>query len=135
MRIITFGTFDLLHIGHINILERSKNFDNNSEKNELIVGISSDKFSFKKKKKYPVYNEEQRKKILESLKFVNKVFIEESFEKKRQYILENKADVFIMGDDWEGKFDDFKDICQVFYLPRTPSISTTEIVEIIKSNT
>lgn len=135
MRIITFGTFDLLHIGHINILERSKNFDNNSEKNELIVGISSDKFSFKKKKKYPVYNEEQRKKILESLKFVNKVFIEESFEKKRQYILENKADVFIMGDDWEGKFDEFKDICQVFYLPRTPSISTTEIVEIIKNNT
>lgn len=135
MRIITFGTFDLLHIGHINILERSKNFDNNSEKNELIVGISSDEFSFKKKKKYPVYNQEQRKKILESLKFVNKVFIEESFEKKRQYILENKADVFIMGDDWEGKFDEFKDICQVFYLPRTPSISTTEIVEIIKNNT
>ena len=62
MRIITFGTFDLLHIGHINILERSKNFDNNSEKNELIVGISSDEFSFKKKKKYPVYNQEQRKK-------------------------------------------------------------------------
>ena len=135
MRIITFGTFDLLHIGHINILERSKNFDNNSEKNELIVGISSDEFSFKKKKKYPVYNQEQRKKILESLKFVNKVFIEESFEKKRQYILENKADVFIMGDDWEGKFDEFKDICKVFYLPRTPSISTTEIVEIIKNNT
>ena len=92
-------------------------------------------FLLKKKKKYPVYNEEQRKKILESLKFVNKVFIEESFEKKRQYILENKADVFIMGDDWEGKFDEFKDICQVFYLPRTPSISTTEIVEIIKNNT
>ena len=135
MIIITFGTFDLLHIGHINILERSKNFDNNSEKNELIVGISSDEFSFKKKKRYPVYNQEQRKKILESLKFVNKVFIEESFEKKRQYILENKADVFIMGDDWEGKFDEFKDICQVFYLPRTPSISTTEIVEIIKNNT
>ena len=135
MRIITFGTFDLLHIGHINILERSKNFDNNSEKNELIVGISSDEFSFKKKNIYPVYNQEQRKKILESLKFVNKVFIEESFEKKRQYILENKADVFIMGNDWEGKFDEFKDICQVFYLPRTPSISTTEIVEIIKNNT
>ena len=135
MRIITFGTFDLLHIGHINILERSKNFDNNSEKNELIVGISSDEFSFKKKNIYPVYNQEQRKKILESLKFVNKVFIEESFEKKRQYILENKADVFIMGDDWEGKFDEFKDICQVFYLPRTPSISTTEIVEIIRNNT
>ena len=134
MRIITFGTFDLLHIGHINILERSKNFNNNSEKNELIVGISSDDFSYKKKSKYPVYNQEQRKKILESLKFVDKVFIEESFEKKREYILENKADIFIMGDDWKDKFDEFKDICEVFYLPRTPSISTTEIVEIIKNN-
>ena len=134
MRIITFGTFDLLHIGHINILERSKNFNNNSEKNELIVGISSDDFSYKKKSKYPVYNQEQRKKILESLKFIDKVFIEESFEKKREYILENKADVFIMGDDWKDKFNDFKDICEVFYLPRTPSISTTEIVEIIKNN-
>ena len=134
MRIITFGTFDLLHIGHINILERSKNFNNNSEKNELIVGISSDVFSYKKKSKYPVYNQEQRKKILESLKFVDKVFIEESFEKKREYILENKAEVFIMGDDWKDKFNDFKDICEVFYLPRTPSISTTEIVEIIKNN-
>ena len=134
MRIITFGTFDLLHIGHINILERSKNFNNNSEKNELIVGISSDDFSYKKKSKYPVYNQEQRKKILESLKFVDKVFIEESFEKKREYILENKADVLIMGDDWKDKFNDFKDICEVFYLPRTPSISTTEIVEIIKNN-
>ena len=133
MRIITFGTFDLLHIGHINILERSKNFNNNSEKNELIVGISSDDFSYKKKSKYPVYNQEQRKKILESLKFVDKVFIEESFEKKREYILENKAEVFIMGDDWKDKFNDFKDICEVFYLPRTPSISTTEIVEIIKT--
>ena len=88
MRIITFGTFDLLHIGHINILERSKNFDNNSEKNELIVGISSDEFSFKKKNIYPVYNQEQRKKILESLRFVDKVFIEESFERKRKYILD-----------------------------------------------
>ena len=132
MKIITFGTFDLLHIGHFNILERCKKFGD--EKNELIVGISSDDFSYKKKSKYPVYNQEQRKKILESLKFVDKVFIEESFEKKREYILENKADVFFMGDDWKDKFNDFKDICEVFYLPRTPSISTTEIVEIIKNN-
>ena len=133
MKIITFGTFDLLHIGHINILERCKNFDNN-ENNELIVGISSDKFSYKKKQRYPIYNENQRKKILESLRFVDKVFIEESFEKKRDYILENNADVFIMGDDWKDKFDEFNDICKVVYLPRTPSISTTELVEIIKND-
>tara|TARA_Y100000991_G_C21948253_1_gene338478 strand:- start:294 stop:755 length:462 start_codon:yes stop_codon:yes gene_type:complete len=133
MRIITFGTFDLLHIGHINILEKCKDFNNNKDQNELIVGISSDNFSYKKKNRYPIYKEGHRKKILESLRFVDKVFIEESFEKKREYILENKADIFIMGDDWKGKFDYLNDICKVIYLPRTPSISTTEIVEIIKT--
>ena len=133
MKIITFGTFDLLHIGHINILERCKNFEN-KEDNELIVGISSDNFSYKKKQRYPIYNENQRKKILESLRFVDKVFIEESFEKKREYILENNADVFIMGDDWKDKFNEFNDICKVIYLPRTPSISTTKLVEIIKQD-
>tara|TARA_Y100000816_G_C25838791_1_gene438457 strand:+ start:209 stop:616 length:408 start_codon:yes stop_codon:yes gene_type:complete len=129
MIIITFGTFDVLHIGHINILERCKNFDNNKENNKLIVGISSDNFSYIKKQRYPIIDENQRKRILESLRFVDEVFIEESFEKKRQYILENKADIFIMGDDWKYKFDEFNDICNVFYLPRTPNISTTEIIE------
>tara|TARA_X000000950_G_C13784012_1_gene606381 strand:- start:759 stop:1157 length:399 start_codon:yes stop_codon:yes gene_type:complete len=130
MKIITFGTYDLLHIGHINILEKCKNYNNTD--NLLIVGLSSDNFSFRKKGRYPIYNENDRKKILESLKIVDKVFIEESFEKKREYILKNQADVFIMGDDWKGKFDYLNDICKVIYFPRTPSISTTEIVEIIK---
>ena len=134
MIIITFGTFDLLHIGHINILERCKNLNESPDDNTLIVGISSDKFSFEKKSRYPIYNQDQRKKLLESLRFVDKVFIEESFEKKREYILENKADIFIMGNDWENKFDELNDICKVIYLPRTPSISTTEIVEIIKTH-
>lgn len=133
MRIITFGTFDLIHIGHINILERSKNFNGNSEDNVLIVGVSSDKFSFSKKNKYPIYNQNQRIKILKSLKFVDEIFIEESLEKKREYILKNKADILIMGNDWKGKFDEFNDICKVVYLERTPSISTTEIIEIIKN--
>ena len=130
MKIITFGTFDLLHIGHIKILERCKKYNNMD--NTLIVGISSDEFSYKKKQRYPIYNERDRKKILESLTIVDKVFIEESFEKKRQYILDNNIDIFIMGDDWKGKFDELNDICDVIYLPRTPSISTSEIVEIIK---
>ena len=134
MIIITFGTFDLLHIGHINILERCKNLNESPDDNTLIVGISSDKFSFEKKSRYPIYNQDQRKKLFESLRFVDKVFIEESFEKKREYILENKADIFIMGNDWENKFDELNDICKVIYLPRTPSISTTEIVEIIKTH-
>ena len=127
MIVITFGTFDLIHIGHIRILERAKQLGD-----KLVVGISSDNFSFSKKYKYPIYNENDRKKILDSIKFVDHVFIEESFEKKRQYILDNNADILVMGSDWEGKFDEFNDICKVIYLERTPSISTSEIIEIIK---
>lgn len=124
MIIITFGTFDLLHIGHIKILERAKSLGD-----KLIVGISTDKFSFEKKGRLPIYNQNERKKILESLKFVDEVFFEESFEKKRKYIIQHKADIFVMGNDWEGRFDEFNDVCQVKYFDRTPSISTTEIIE------
>ena len=131
MIVITFGTFDLLHVGHIAILERSKNIG--KTQNQLIVGISSDKFSFEKKGRYPIYNQYQRKKILESLSCVDKVFFEESFEKKRQYIVENNADVFVMGDDWKGEFDELNDVCKVIYLPRTPNISTTNTVQLIKN--
>lgn len=128
MIIITFGTFDLIHIGHINILEKAKKLGD-----KLIVGISSDNFSYKKKKKYPIYNEKNRKKILENIKFVDEVFIEESFEKKRDYILQYNANILVMGSDWENKFDEFNDICKVIYFDRTPSISTTDIIEIIKN--
>lgn len=131
MIVITFGTFDLLHVGHIAILERSKNIG--KTQNQLIVGISSDKFSFEKKGRYPIYNQYQRKKILESLSCVDKVFFEESFEQKRQYILENNADVFVMGDDWKGEFDELNDVCKVIYLSRTPNISTTNTVQLIKN--
>jgi glycerol-3-phosphate cytidylyltransferase len=127
MNVITFGTFDLLHIGHINILERSKKLGD-----KLIVGISTDNFTYKKKNKYPVYNENDRKKILESIKFVDIVFFENSFEEKREYIKKYNADILVMGNDWEGKFDEFNDICKVVYLERTPNISTTSIVNNIK---
>lgn len=126
-RIITFGTFDLFHIGHLNILERARELGD-----ELIVGISTDALNFSKKQKYPVYKEEDRSRIIGSLKVVDEVFYEESLELKRQYILDNKADVLVMGNDWEGKFDEFKDICEVVYLTRTPSISTTGVIEIIR---
>jgi len=129
--IITFGTFDLLHIGHINILKQAKNNFSESVESKLIVGISTDIFSFNKKQRYPIYNQEQRKIILESLRFVDEVFFEESLDLKREYIEQYKADILIMGDDWEGKFDYLNDICKVVYLPRTPSISTTEIIELI----
>ena len=121
---ITFGTFDLFHIGHLNIIERSKKWAD-----KLIVGVSSDELNFEKKNKYPIYNYENRSDIIKSLKCVDSVFKEESLDKKREYILEYSADILIMGDDWEGKFDHLKDICSVIYLPRTPSISTSETIE------
>ncbi len=127
-KVITFGTFDVLHIGHINILERARALGDS-----LVVGISSDQLNFKKKNRLPIYNEADRKKLISSLRFVDSVFLEESLELKREYISKYKADILVMGNDWEGKFDEFNDICQVVYLPRTPSISTTEIIEIVKS--
>ena len=133
MNILTFGTFDLFHIGHLRLLERCKHFNNTPQQNKLIVGISTDDFSFSKKKRWPLYDQEQRRSILESLIYVDQVFYEESFELKRDYLLLYKADVFIMGDDWAGAFDEYSDICKVHYLKRTPSISTTELVEIIRN--
>lgn len=131
MKIVTFGTFDLLHIGHINILERCKKMNNGD--NTVIVGISSDKFSYEKKSRYPYFNENSRIKILKSLKFVDEVFLEESFDKKEEYLKKHNADVLVMGSDWEGKFDMYNNICKVVYLPRTPDISTTNIIETINN--
>ena len=127
MRIITFGTFDILHYGHIRILERAKAMGN-----YLIVGVSSDALNERKKGRKPVYSEFERMAIIKALGCVDEVFLEESLELKRDYILQNKADMLVMGNDWEGKFDEFKDICQVHYFERTPSISTTSIIEIVK---
>ena len=125
--VITFGTFDLFHIGHLNILKRAKEYGD-----KLIVGISTDELNYKKKNKYPIYNNESRLQIIQNIKCVDNVFYEESLEKKRDYIKQYNADILIMGDDWNNKFDFCNDICKVIYLKRTPSISTTEIIEIIK---
>lgn len=126
--VITFGTFDVIHIGHINILERAAALGD-----KLIVGISSDQLNINKKGRAPIYSQNERMKIISSLKFVDKVFVEESLELKGQYLKDFKAKILVMGDDWHGKFDHFKEICEVIYLPRTPSISTTEIIEIVKN--
>ncbi|GAA6134317.1 pantoate--beta-alanine ligase [Oceaniserpentilla sp. 4NH20-0058] len=128
-KVITFGTFDVFHIGHINILERAK-----AEGDYLIVGVSSDALNFNKKQRYPIYPQDQRLKIVKSLKFVDYVFIEESLELKVEYIRQFSADILVMGDDWKGRFDDMEKYCEVIYLPRTPSISTTEIIEVVKNN-
>lgn len=126
-RIITFGTFDLFHIGHLQILKRAKLLGTH-----LIVGISTDALNYSKKQRNPICNQQHRMEIIQELKCVDEVFFEESLELKRDYIIQHKADVLVMGDDWQGRFDEFKDICEVTYLPRTPSVSTTEIIEIVR---
>lgn len=128
MRIITFGTYDVFHVGHVNILERAR-----AKGDYLIVGVSSDALNMSKKGRNPIYSQDDRIHILESLRCVDEVFVEESLELKEQYLIDHKADMLVMGDDWEGKFDHLKHICDVVYLPRTPSISTTETIEIVKN--
>jgi glycerol-3-phosphate cytidylyltransferase len=98
------------------------------------VGVSSDKLNFAKKGRNPVFTQEERLEIVANVKAVDDVFIEESLEQKRDYVLQHKADILVMGDDWQGKFDYLNDICQVVYLPRTPSVSTTAIIEQIVGN-
>ncbi len=117
--IITYGTFDLLHIGHINLLKRAKALGGC-----LVVGISTDEFNAMKHKQ-AFYSFKDRKKILEAIKYVDKVIPEKNWEQKRNDIKKYEIDIFVMGDDWRDKFDDLKDICKVIYLSRTPNVSTT----------
>lgn len=124
--IITFGTFDLFHIGHLNILEKAKQLGT-----RLVVGVSSEALNIQKKNRRPLIHQTDRMRMLGALSCVDAVFLEESLELKANYIREYGADILAMGDDWEGKFDDMP--CKVVYLPRTPSISTTELIERIVS--
>lgn len=120
-KVITYGTFDLLHWGHINLLKRAKDLGDH-----LTVAISTDEFnSIKEKKSYHSF--ENRKLILESIRYVDKVIPENNWDQKIKDVIENEIDIFVMGDDWKGKFDFLKDYCQVIYLPRTVGISTTKI--------
>jgi len=128
VRIITFGTFDVFHVGHVNIIERAR-----AQGDYLIVGVSSDALNFSKKARNPIYSQEDRIHILKSMRCVDEVFVEESLELKEQYIIDNKADILVMGDDWEGRFDHLKHLCEVVYFPRTPSISTTETIEVVRN--
>ena len=125
--VITFGTFDVFHVGHLRILQAAKALGSH-----LAVGVSTDRFSEDKKGILPIYSQLERCEIVSGLKCVDRVFLEESFDLKRAYLLEHKADILVMGSDWKGKFDEFADICEVVYLPRTPSISTTAIIEKIR---
>jgi glycerol-3-phosphate cytidylyltransferase len=122
--VITFGTFDVLHVGHVRILRRAAELGD-----RLVVGVSSDALNRSKKDRDPVFSQEERVEIVSSLRFVDDVFVEESLDLKRDYIVQHGADVLAMGDDWKGRFDFVADLCEVVYFPRTPSISTTELIE------
>lgn len=119
--IITYGTFDIFHVGHIRLLKRLKALGD-----KLIVGVSSDQFNALKGKK-SFFSYEERAEILEACKYVDMVFPEHNWQQKRSDIIKFQASIFAMGDDWQGKFDDLKDLCDVVYLPRTEDISTTTI--------
>ena len=120
-KVITYGTYDLLQVGHINLLRRARELGD-----YLIVVVSSDEFNaIKGKKAY--YSFEDRKKILEAIRYVDEVLPEYTWEQKIDDVKNNNVDVFVMGDDWTGKFDFLKEYCEVVYLPRTEGISTTKI--------
>lgn len=125
-RVITYGTFDLIHYGHINLLERAK-----KKGDYLIVGLSTNQFNEEKNKKC-YFSFEERKRLLEAIRYVDLVIPEECWEQKRSDIEMYHVDTFVMGDDWSGKFDDLKDICDVVYLSRTPEVSTTKIKKELK---
>lgn len=126
-RVITFGTFDVFHVGHVNILERAQELGD-----YLVVGVSSDALNFSKKGRYPIFSEDQRMRMVNAIHCVNEVFVEESLELKAEYLQRFDADILVMGDDWEGKFDHFRKYAHVKYLPRTKDISTTEIIDTIR---
>ncbi|MEG0293029.1 glycerol-3-phosphate cytidylyltransferase [Enterococcus sp.] len=128
-RIITYGTFDLLHYGHINLLKRAK-----EQGDYLIVALSSDEFNWDEKQKKCYFSYDKRKQLLESIRFVDLVIPENNWEQKEQDIVEYHIDTFVMGDDWRGKFDFIRErtSADVLYLPRTPEISTTQIKRDLK---
>ncbi len=126
-KVITYGTFDMLHYGHINLLRRAK-----EQGDYLIVALSTDEFNSGKGKEC-YFSYEQRKLLLESIRYVDLVIPEETWEQKIDDVKEFKVNVFCMGDDWQGKFDFLKEYCEVLYFGRTPEISTTKIKEDIGS--
>lgn len=127
-RVITYGTYDLLHYGHLNLLQRARALGD-----YLIVVLSTDEFNWNMKQKKCYFSYEKRKKMLEALRCVDLVIPENNWEQKVSDVQLYQADVFVMGDDWEGKFDFLKDYCEVVYLPRTPDISTTQIKADLKA--
>lgn len=126
MKVLTYGTFDMFHIGHLKLLERLKGLGD-----QLIVAVSTDEFNEVKGKK-TIIPYEQRAQIVQAIKYVDTVIPEQSWEQKVNDIKKFNIDIFAMGNDWEGKFDELKEFCDVVYLPRTEGISTTSLKEQLK---
>jgi len=126
--VITYGTFDLFHVGHVRLLKRLRALGD-----RLIVGCSTDNFNELKGKRTAMPYE-QRVELLLACRYVDEVFAEESWDQKRDDIRHRKADIFAMGDDWAGRFDDLIDICEVIYLPRTSGISSTDLKKAISGH-
>ena len=127
-RVITYGTFDLLRYGHINLLKRAKALGD-----YLIVALSTDEFNWNEKHKKCYFSYEIRKQLLEAIRYVDLVIPEQSWEQKSEDVREYHIDTFVIGDDWTGKFDFLKPQCEVVYLPRTPEVSTTQIKDDLHS--
>lgn len=125
-RVLTYGTFDLLHYGHINLLQRARRMGD-----YLVVGLSTDRFN-QLKNKTCYFSYQQRKHLLEAIRFVDLVIPENCWEQKIEDVKEYHIDLFVMGDDWHNKFDFLKKYCRVVYLSRTPEISTTKIKETLR---
>lgn len=127
-RVITYGTFDLFHIGHLNLLKRAKALGD-----YLIVAVSSDEFNLQKGKVCKI-KDTDRMQIVEAIKYVDQVIPETSWDQKIEDVKKYGVDIFVMGDDWKGKFDFLKDYCEVVYLPRTEGISSTQLKEELRNN-
>lgn len=127
-RIITFGTFDLFHLGHVNVLKRARALGD-----WLVVGVSSDELNARKKGRKPYFSLEERLAIVGDSRVVDEVFVEDALELKGDYIQQYRANVLVMGDDWKGRFDQFSTLCDVVYLTRTPEISSTQIITVVRA--
>lgn len=127
-KVITYGTFDLFHIGHLNLLRRAKALGD-----YLIVAVSSDEFNLKEKGKVCQIKDVDRMEIVKAIRYVDEVILEESWDQKVKDVQKYDIDVFVMGDDWKGKFDFLKDYCEVVYLPRTEGISSTQLKEELRN--
>lgn len=129
-KVLTYGTFDLFHVGHVNLLKRAKELGD-----YLVVAVSTDEFNAGKGK-YSYYSYEERKKIIESIKYVDEVIEENCWEQKISDVVNNNIDIVVMGSDWadSDKFDYLKDYCELVFLDRTPNISTTKIKKELKEN-